>query len=192
MAARLSIIVPTPDGDGLHALFESLYDQLGPNDEVLVVGDTHDGPLPFVQALIESIGPQFRYLEHDAGHHCWGHCQINYGITQALGEYLVFIDDDDTFTPDALRMIRARASDQSEPRPLMFKFYAGRLGRVLPERYEVVESAIGGHCLVTPNIPGCLGQWGERYGGDFDWIVSTLALWPAGPAWYDDVIASAR
>jgi hypothetical protein len=74
----------------------------------------------------------------------------------------------------------------------MFKFRAARLGRTLPERYAVEESAIGGHCLVAPNVPGKLGQWGCRYGGDFDWLVSTLAHWPDGPAWYDDVIADAR
>jgi hypothetical protein len=56
----------------------------------------------------------------------------------------------------------------------------------------VVESAIGGHCLVTPNIKGKLGAWGERYGGDFDWLVSTLAHWPEGPAWNDEIIADAR
>lgn len=192
MADRLSIIVPTPDGDGLHALFESLYDQLGPGDEVLVVGDTHDGPLPFVAALITTIGPPFRYLAHDAGHRCWGHCQINYGITQAMGDYLVFIDDDDRFTPGAFSAIRAAIAQQSEPRVLMFKFHCRRLGRTLPERYEIAESAIGGHCIVPPNIPDMLGMWGEHYGGDFAFIESTLAHWPHGPAWYDTVIADAR
>ena len=119
MNSRLSIIVPTPDGEGLHALFESLYDQLGPGDEVLIIGDTHDGPLPFVEALIDHIGPPFRYIAHDSGHHCWGHCQINYGMTMATGDYLVFIDDDDQFTPDAFTAIRAAIAQQTEPRPLI-------------------------------------------------------------------------
>lgn len=188
----LSIIVPTPDGDGLHRLIASIDPQIEIGDDVLIVGDTHDAPLSWLASEIEGKGPPYRFLPLDAGHHCWGHCQINYGITQATGEYLVFIDDDDIFTPEALHIIRARVQEQSEPRPLMFKFHAARLGRTLPERYEVVESAIGGHCLVAPNIPEKLGLWGCRYGGDFDWIESTLAHWPAGPAWYDDVIADAR
>lgn len=192
MAARLSIIIPTHDGDGLDRLFASLAPQLTNGDEVLIIGDTHDDPLTWLAAKIEGIGPQYRFLPHDAGHHCWGHCQLNYGITQATGDYLVFNDDDDVFTPEALHIIRARIADFHIPRPLMFKFHCGRLGRVLPERYEVVESAIGGHCLVAPNIPGKLGVWGENYGGDYLWIVSTLAHWPTGPAWYDDVIADAR
>lgn len=192
MAARLSIIVPTHDGDGLRRLFASIAPQITPADDVLIVGDTHDAPLSWLAAEIESMGPPYRFLPFDAGHHCWGHCQLNFGISQAMGDYLVFNDDDDIFTPEALHMIRARIAEQPKPRPLMFKFHAARLGRTLPERYEVVESAIGGHCLVTPNIAGKLGQWTCRYGGDFDWIVSTLEKWPEGPAWYDDVIASAR
>jgi len=190
MAARLSIIVPTPDGDGLDNLFASLDGQLFDRDEVIIVGDTHDGPLPDVARRVQERG--HRWVELDAGHHCWGHCQINHGIAQAAGEYLVFIDDDDVFARGALAAIRRAIGEQTAPRPLMFKFFAARLGRTLPETRAVVESGIGGHCLVAPNVPGQLGAWTCRYGGDFDWIVSTLALWPIGPAWYDDVIALAR
>lgn len=190
MAARLSIIVPTPDGDGLDNLFASLDGQLFDRDEVIVVGDVHDGPLPDVARRVTERG--HRWIALDAGHHCWGHCQINHGIAQATGEYLVFIDDDDVFARGALAAIRRAIGEQTAPRPLMFKFFAERLGRTLPETHDVIESAIGGHCLVAPNVPGRLGQWTCRYGGDFDWIVSTLAHWPDGPAWYDDVIALAR
>lgn len=189
MAIRLSIIVPTADGEGLDTLFESVSDQLADGDEVLVVGDTHDGPLFHVIEQVRARG--FNYVEHDAGHHCWGHCQINYGMTWANGDYLVFIDDDDCFPDGALQAIRDAAYTLREPRPMIFRFYSRRHGRVLPPTHEVRESAIGGHALVAPNIPDRLGQWGERYAGDFDFIVSTLALWPEGPAWFDDVIACA-
>lgn len=186
MAARLTIIVPTADGDGLDTLFASVADQLLLGDEVLIVGDTFEG-VPDVAVL----PPQSRYIAYDAGHHCWGHCQINYGITRAKGDYLIFIDDDDCFPDGALDTIRTAIADQPEPRPLMFKFYSRRHGRTLPPGHYVQESAIGGHAMVVPNIPERLGQWSCRYAGDYDWIVSTLALWPSGPAWYDDVIACA-
>lgn len=192
MACRLSIIVPTPDGDGLDTLLASLDPQLRPDDEVLIIGDTHDDPLSHLAAAIEGRGEPYRFLPYDAGHHCWGHCQMNYALTQATGDYLVFIDDDDTFAPGALAIIRQRIALLAAPRVLMFKFYCQRLGRTLPEQYAAVESAIGGHCIVPPNIPTRLGRWGERYGGDFDFIASTLALWNAPPVWNDDVIAIAR
>lgn len=187
---RLSIIVPTPDGDGLDALHASLAGQLQPGDELLIVGDTHGGELDAVEAWCNAHGAT--YLPFDAGHHCWGHCQINHGMRHAAGDYLVFNDDDDTFAPGALAAIRRAIGHQVEPRVLMFKFHAGRLGRTLPERYVVEESAIGGHCIVPPNDPARLGRWGCRYGGDFDFIATTLAHWPEGPAWFDDVIALAR
>lgn len=189
MAARLSIIVPTPDGDELDVLFASAADQLLSHDEIIIVGDTHDGPLNAVRDLAHKHS--YLYVEHDAGHHCWGHCQINEGMRYATGDYLVFIDDDDCFPDGALDAIRRAAAEQLAPRPLMFRFWSERHGVYLPPRHEVRVSAIGGHAMVVPNIPERLGQWGERYAGDYDFIVSTLALWPDGPAWYDDVIACA-
>jgi glycosyltransferase involved in cell wall biosynthesis len=191
MAARLSIIVPTHDGEGLENLWSSVEDQLLPDfhDQLIVVGDTHDGPLPSVELRTRTKG--YTYLSHDAGHHCWGHCQINHGITQAKGDYLMFIDDDDCIPPGALDTIREAIAEQVEARPLMFKFYSRRHGIALPVSHHVIESAIGGHAMIVPNVPDRLGQWQCRYAGDYDWIVSTLALWPAGPVWYDDVIACA-
>lgn len=189
MAARLSIIVPTHDGDGLDTLFASVADQLLPGDELLVIGDSHGGPPLGVAPAVWAAG--HTYMEYDAHHHCWGHCQINYGITQATGDYLIFIDDDDCFPDGALQAVRDAISTLHAPRPLMFKFYSRRHGRTLPPGHYVQESAIGGHAMVVPNVPARLGRWECRYAGDYDWIVSTLALWPSGPAWYDDVIACA-
>lgn len=189
MAARLSIIVPTHDGDGLDTLFASVADQLLPGDEMLIVEDTFEA-LPDLE-LFSWVDEHTRYLLHDAGHHCWGHCQINYGISQASGDYLIFIDDDDCMPDGALDVIRRAIAEQTEPRPLMFQFYSRRHGRTLPPGHYVQESAIGGHAMVVPNVPERLGVWTCRYAGDYDWIVSTLKHWPDGPAWYDDVIACA-
>lgn len=189
MAARLSIIVPTHDGEGLDNLFLSLNYQLNDDDEVVVIGDTHDEALPEVQSQVQKAG--FRYLKYDAGHHCYGHCQVNHGISNATGDYLVFIDDDDCFTESAFEAIRRASAEQSIPCVLMFKFWSKRHGMALPVTHEVKESAIGGHCIVAPNIPDRLGKWECRYAGDYDFIVSTLAFYPEGPVWYDDVIACA-
>lgn len=187
MAARLTIIVPTHDGQGILDLYESASDQMGKGDELLIVLDTFEGAPDMTYAGDASV----RIIEHNAGHHCWGHCQINEGITQARGDYLLFIDDDDCFPDGALDAIRRAIAAQASPRPLLFRFWSRRHGRMLPPRREIRESAIGGHAMVVPNIPEKLGRWGERYAGDYDFIVSTLAHWPDGPAWYDDVIACA-
>ncbi len=187
MAARLSIIVPTHDGIGLDTLFASVKDQLLPDDEIVLVIDSHEQLPPIV--VLPSY--RMRVLSHDAGHHCWGHCQINYGITQARGDYLMFIDDDDCIPAGALDSIRRAIAEQVEPRPLMFRFWSRRHNTYLPQGHYIRESAIGGHAMVVPNVTGRLGRWECRYAGDYDWIVSTVALWPSGVAWYDDVIACA-
>ncbi len=186
MASRLSIIVPTHDGEGLEKLFASLADQVSIGDQVLIVGDSYEGS-PDVSLLPAWVD----YLDHNAGHHCWGHCQINHGIVQARGNYLMFVDDDDCIPDGALDRIRAAIEEQVEPRPLMFKFWSRRHNTYLPQGHYIRESAIGGHAMVVPNVIGRLGKWECRYAGDYDWIVSTVALWPSGVAWYDDVIACA-
>lgn len=189
----LSVIVPTPDGGSLPNLFASLQGQLRDGDEVIVVGDTHHGhDLTLVKNYVEACG--FTWLEHDAGYMGWGHPQINFGMTQAKGDYLVFQDDDDVFAPDALLHIRRAARNAKPPRPLIFKFRIARSGGlVLPIGRELGMGKIGGHCLVVPNVPEKLGKWTDRYEGDWDFIEETLRLWePLEPVWRPEVITNAR
>jgi len=186
----LSIIVPTVGGGYLPVLFDSVRSQLQKQDEVIVVGDTHSGPLEKMRELVEEEG--FCWLELNAGKHAWGHPQINYGIEHARGDYLVFNDDDDQFAGDALVNIRRAARSLSEPRPLMFRFRSGRNGLLWSEQV-IREGGVGGHEFVVPNIPERLGQWTDRYEGDFDFISSTLAKWPENSlVWREEIIALAR
>lgn len=198
-APTLTAIIPTPGkGRPLARCLDSLVPQMTMGDEVLIIGDTHDGPLPETEALVkryaQDTGHRFIYVAHDAGYHGWGHPQINVGIELATGEYLCFNDDDDAFTPDAFQSIRCAILELKEPRPLLFRFVS-HWGMPYWDRQEVVQDHIGGHCAVFPNIPERLGRWTDRYQGDFDFIRSTLDLWPnkdADVVWCEDVIAVAR
>lgn len=188
----ITCLIPTPgQGRPLKRCLHSVAPQLRDGDEVLVIGDTHDGPLPEVESVVASFGPRFRYLPYDAGHHCWGHCQLNAGIALARGAYLSFNDDDDVYAPRALESIRRAVSDLPGPRPLLFRFVTHY--RLLLGVREAVEPGwVGGHMLVCPNVPGKVGRWTERYEGDFDFIVDTISCWPEGPLWRPEVIALAR
>lgn len=187
----LSIVVPTPDGGYLPALFDSLRRQLRAEDEVIVVGDIHSQALDEVRELVVNEG--HRWLELDAGEHAWGHPQVNFGIEHALGDYLVFIDDDDIFTGDALTNIRRAARSLPEPCPMMFRFRIARSNMTLWQEKVIKCGYVGGHEFVVPNIPELLGQWTDRYEGDFDFISSTLAKWPEGSlVWREEIIALAR
>lgn len=190
---RLSIIVPTPDGGNLDRLEESLRRQLRDGDEVIVALDTHTDKLYPLRTWIDQT-PHWRFIALDAGRHAWGHPQINHGITQAKGDYLVFQDDDDVFAADALVNIRRAAKHLDPPRPLIFKFKAARAGgRAFPIDRSLAIGTIGGHCLVVPNVPEKIGKWTDEYTGDNDFIVETLRLWePLEPVWRPEVITYAR
>lgn len=198
--STLSILIPTHDGDGLDRCLASLLPQLADGDEVIVCWDTHDGDAAHDacwtwvttsphQAAIED--GQVWLVPHDAGHHCYGHHQLNEGMIWATGDYLVFQDDDDIFSEDALASIRA-AIAETPGRPLMFRFVT-HYRLVLWAEPRLAEGWVGGHGFVPPNRPGKLGRWGCRYEGDFDFIASTLARYPEDSlVWREEVISRAR
>lgn len=192
----LSLLIPTAGRETLIRCLKSIQEQeAAPSYECIVIGDTHEGPLPQVQELVESLGPQFRYLEHDAGMHDFGHSQLNYGDTKARGEWLHHQDDDDIYAPGALEAIGQAIAALVEPKPLLFRFKSWYGPVFWAQRGVIAESLIGGHCIVTPNIPDRVGMFGHRYEGDLDYIVSTLDLWPNGQldaVWIDHVICIAR
>jgi glycosyltransferase involved in cell wall biosynthesis len=200
MPPTICAIIPTPGhGRPLDRCLASIAPQLQTGDQVIVVGDTHDCPegLPDVERLVAELGPQFRYVPLDAGYHGWGHPQINLGIALAKADYVTFNDDDDVYTPDAFELIRQHAAALTEPKPLLFRFTAqwGMTYWIRGEQQKIAQDLIGGHCAVFPNVKERLGLWSDRYQGDFDFIRSTLDLWPNGDAdavWVDAVIAIAR
>lgn len=115
-------------------------------------------------------------------------------MTLATGDYILFQDDDDIYAPGALVNVH-RAVRRAPLAPHLFRFQAARAGGA---RYWVTEGVvaigqIGGHCMVVPNDPTRLGQWTDRYEGDFDFIEETLKLWePIAPVWRKEVIVLAR
>lgn len=182
----LTIIIPTQGRAALTRAVQSVLPQLGPADELIVAIDTH-GSAPAIEHVAG-----VRYLEHDAGHHCWGHCQINAAMGSAKGAYILVNDDDDVYTPGALDAVRAAIARQSEPRPLLFR-HRGYNGQTfwIKEGW-ICEGAIGGHSLVAPNDPARRGVWTCRYAGDFDAIVSTTRHYDGTADWEWPVIACAR
>lgn len=211
MTPTLSVLIPTPGlGRPLGRCLQSVREQpLLPGDEVLVIGDTAEGPLPEVEATVASFGPQYRYLEHagqvhtfvgDTDYHSFGHEQLNHGISRARGDLLVFQDDDDIFTEGALAAIRGAATEHPG-RPLLFRFVSRFRTLVWGAAKTIAQEHIGGHCFVVPNKPEWLGEWGPHYQGDYTFIRETLDRWPGlngsppgddAVVWVDKVIALAR
>lgn len=216
----ISAIIPTcaTDLDRLAMLRRSVMSalhQLAEGDEILVAGDTRNGPLEHVQKFCESIqqkewhydaeadkhfpvpyGPTVRYVPHDGGGRpSWGHDQINHAMAVAKGEWLCFNDDDDIFCAGAMQAIRDSAGTLTTQAPMLFRFksYHGPCFWLTPGL--IGQGLIGGHCIVTPNIPSLLGEWGPHYEGDWSFIESTLRKWSSvgvGPVWVNRLIAIAR
>lgn len=199
-----SFLIPTHREDRpLWRCLDSLLPQLDRDDEVIVIGDTHDGPLPKVEKLVrgyDAMAPvgHFRYLELDAGAHDWGHSQLNYGLERATGQWLHCNDDDDIYAPGAVAIMR-EAARTSGGRPLLFRFQSYHFGGQVYwfERGRLERNYVGGHCLVTPNVAGKVGRWTPSYQGDFDYIAATIVLhvgWvdPNYPIWREEIIAIAR
>lgn len=183
----LSIIIPTVGRPSLRALLErDIVPQLAEGDEVLVVGD---GPQPQARAQAEGLDARVRYLEFGPDHY-WGHPQRNHAMGQARGAHLMSLDDDDILLPGALKDVRSEIA-ANPGRPLIFRM--NHAGTVLWSDPNVRLANLSTQMFVVPNIASRLGTWGRRYEGDFDFIRSTLDLFPekdAAAAWCDKVIAT--
>ena len=98
-APRFSVIIPAYNGAGtLSRAIDSVLAQSWPAHEIIVVDDaSSDG----TGEVAKAYGTQIRYLcrEHNAG----VSSARNYGVEQASGDWLAFLDADDWYFPERLR-----------------------------------------------------------------------------------------
>lgn len=190
----LTFLIPThSENRPLARALNSVVHQLGERDSVLVIGDTFEGELPRVERLVTNYGGKVRYLPFNAGRHTWGHDQLNYGISQAQGDYIHCSDDDDAWTPTAVAAMRRMIHEAPDvPHLMRFRSYFGLF--FWDERGVIRRDHIGGHCLLMPNIPGKTGLWAPEYSGDFDYVRSTIDLHGGDESvvWDDDLVVVAR
>jgi len=102
----------------------------------------------------------------------------------------MFVDDDDMPAAHALKAVKA-AIISHPGRPLMFKMKGPY--HVLWRTMKVEVCNVSGQMFVVPNVKGRVGRWSGRYEADFDFVKSTLALYPAGDqalVWKEDVICT--
>lgn len=195
----ISVVVPTTGRRTLVRTLASIHQQLPKHSkltlEVLVVGDTTDGPVPFAELVVRHYEEKMpvRYLTADGGH-CWGNPARNYAMHQATGHWLSFMDDDDIYARGAFIAIYDGIMNQAidKPRPMIFNMIAPD-GETVPGDHRSIEQGhVGTPCIVTPMVPGLLGRWGDRYEGDYDFIRSTMELWTGEPDWQTATIAICR
>ena len=162
--ATFSILLATAGRGTIMRTLLSILPQLEPGDEVMILRDESG----------------------DAGD-----TPRNDAMPRAAGTHLLFMDDDDVYTPGALARMR-RFADENPGRIGIFKleYVVGNRRWVEPElRFKNVST----QTFLVPNVPGKLGRW-ERRGriaGDFVFIEETARL-QGEPLFVDEVTVLAR
>ena len=184
----LSVILPTVGRPTLRRTLTSIKSQRGGTTdvEVVVVADQGDSAPRQIFAEEAAGQPLWRFVEHAPTSGGFGYPQRAHGITVANGSYLLFIDDDDVYTPGAFAKIRSAA--------------AAHPGRILIFRMDIQgiirwkspllhQGNVGMEMVAIPNVPDQLGAFRPplRYESDFDFIVETVAV-QGDPVWQRDVI----
>jgi glycosyltransferase involved in cell wall biosynthesis len=167
-------------------MLDGLLPQLSDGDEVLVIGD---GPRPKLREICAAYKSDLiQYWEIPLTMN-YGNPQRNEAIARAKGTHIHFLDDDDLTKEGAIADIKAAAAEHPL-RPLMFKMH--HHSTILWATPEVKRGNISGQLFVAPNVPGRLGRWSGKYDADFDFISSTLQLYPEGYGalvWRDEIVA---
>ena len=180
---RISVIVPTKGRPTLARTLFSLLPSLGHDDEVIIVGNAG---VDWAAGWKHVFGRRFRRLEYGpAGY--FGDPQRNYGMSQATGTHLWFLDDDDEATDDALHIMR----DAAQNHPIFFRFEHPELGRIW-KRPELAAGNLGSPCILAPNVPEKLGRFRAEpltaRTGDWTFIHETAELNGRHYAFADELV----
>jgi peptidoglycan/xylan/chitin deacetylase (PgdA/CDA1 family) len=109
----VSVVVPARDaGDTLGETLESLLAQSEPSFQAIVVDDGSTDATGTVARAFTRRDPRFSLL---SGRGRGVSAARNLGLTQARGEWLLFLDGDDWIAPDALRLLLARGRSADAP-----------------------------------------------------------------------------
>ncbi len=157
----LSIIIATLGRDTLAKTIASLTGQLKHGDEVIIERDNTDDM---------AATPRTR------------------GAAAATGDYLLFIDDDDVYRPEALGLVRTAVVEHPD-RVHLFALEGGTGWRLPQFGRDVCVENVSTQMIVVPNDPTRFGHWGPRRRGDFDFIQSTILNWGDPPVWHQRSLA---
>ncbi|MFF3465580.1 bifunctional glycosyltransferase/CDP-glycerol:glycerophosphate glycerophosphotransferase [Streptomyces sp. NPDC001984] len=116
---RFSVIVPAYKVQAyLHECLDSVLSQSYPDLEVIVVDDCSPDASGAIIDEYAARDARVRAVHLPRNEGLGG--ARNAGLAQARGDYLVFLDSDDTLTPDALRAIADRIKETGEPDVLVY------------------------------------------------------------------------
>lgn len=181
-----SIIIPTIGRPTLTRTLASIREQIRlPGDEVLVMAD---GPSPEARQQWEAAGLRGSYLELPARVGDIGHTARNQAMRHAMGDYLLFMDDDDLYLPGAFAIVRQAIADRPG-QVLLFRMQFPD-GVRLWQRRVVEFGNVSTQMIVHPNRRP-FATWGPHRGGDYPYIRDTIRA-AGGCVWREEVICRIR
>ena len=183
---RLTVITPTLARPSLCDTLASIAPQLHDGDEHLVIGD---GAQPRAAEMCAEYGASY---QDGPRTHNYGAAQRDVGMVLAQGDWLLFCDDDDTFTPDALATVRQVVVDNPiTPHLFRMRYRAG--GGSLWRDEVVREGNVGTPMIVVPAglvLPAWSDGHPVAYTSDHRFIQRVTYLY--GVIWRKEIICIVR
>lgn len=183
---RFSVIVPAYQVQAyLHECLESVLSQSYPDLELIAVDDCSPDACGAVIDEFAARDPRVRvvHLPHNTG---LGRAR-NAGMERATGDYLVFLDGDDTLTPDALLALADRLKETGEPDVLVYDYARTYwAGEAVRNRVAAELTERGPAPFRLTDRPGLLNllmvAWNKAYRREF--VQRTGLTFP--PGYYED------
>jgi CDP-glycerol glycerophosphotransferase (TagB/SpsB family)/glycosyltransferase involved in cell wall biosynthesis len=183
---RFSVIVPVHKVQAyLHACLDSVLEQSYGDFEVIVVDDcSPDGSGEIADAFAgRDARVRVLHLPENVG---LGRAR-NAGMAEASGDYLLFLDGDDEFTPGTLAAVAARLERTGDPDLLVFDYERTYWdGRAERNQFAAILTRAGRGVFTLADRPELLRllmvAWNKAYRRDF--VRGVPLTFPAG--WYED------
>ncbi|MGW1224714.1 bifunctional glycosyltransferase/CDP-glycerol:glycerophosphate glycerophosphotransferase [Streptomyces sp. NPDC001478] len=183
---RLTLIVPAYNVQGyVRECLDSVLRQDFTDFEVVAVDDCSPDNSGAILDEYAGRDPRVRVL-HLSENVGLGHAR-NAGMEQATGDYLLFLDSDDTLTPGSLSAIAARLAETDDPDVLIYDYTRTYWdGRLLPNQRADLLSRPGPDVFPLSERPELLDLlqivWNKAYRRDF--VEAHGFLFPTG--YYED------
>lgn len=173
----ITVLITTIGKDTLSDMLDSLKTQLNFNDNLYILVDGeqyHEESKKIIESKLESFRCNVEVIYETENHGYWGHGIRNKYQKNLNGDYILHGDDDDVYLPHSISMIKNIIKYNHKPNTTyMFKFYHNyNQGESYWKTPEIKLANVGTPCGIIPNIPSKMGEWGYRYGGDFDFYNS--------------------
>lgn len=190
----ISIIIPTYNNEEhIEQAIDSCFDSDFDDFEIIVINDAStDGTAAKLELLVERYAGKIK-INHSEKNIGPGPAR-NIGLEQAKGEYIMFLDGDDWFEPDAVKTV-AEKLKEVEPDVLMFNHQRvwenGIIIPNLPNKYvtlEMKEQDISKHELRNKIVRNLFTASNKTYKKTY--ISETDCKFPTGL--YEDIYWSIK